>query len=315
MTTGDIKKICNLGTGTMGSGIAAVLAMAGYEVYLFGRSAESVARGFKSMDGIWKTYADYDLLDSKEIPELMNRVCGTTSLEEAAAGADFVLEAVSEDLAVKQSLFAALDTLCPARAIFASSTSGISPSLIATAIKRQDRFVAAHFLNPPHLMSLVEVIPGQLTSPQTLETTLSLLKNLGKTPVLMEREAPGFIVNRLQMALMREALYMVEEKMASLEVIDTTIKHLSRRFSANGLLEGADLGGLDVFYEIAGYLMKDLCSNPHIPDKLRREKEAGNFGAKTGQGFYNWTEDGKLAETLRTREDILLFWLQKDKCL
>ena len=126
----------------------------------------------------------------------------------------------------------------------------------------------------------------------------------------MEREAPGFIVNRLQMALMREALYMVEQGYASVEAVDKAIKHISRRFSATGLLEGADLGGLDVFYNIADYLMKDLCSSPHVPAMLAKAKETGNLGAKSGQGFYSWTDANRIEEVKKIRDGILVSWIK-----
>ena len=313
MTIDNIKTICSLGTGTMGSGIAATFAMAGYQVRMFGRSKDSIARGFKSIYSIIETYESYGLINSVQASELIARIQGVTTLEDAAEGVDFVIEAVSEDLPVKQSVFSYLDKICPAHTIYASSTSGISPSLISTAVSCPDRFIAAHFLNPPHLMSLVEVIPCKFTSPETITTTLHLLGKLGKTPVLMEKEAPGFIVNRLQMALMREALSMIEAGIASPETIDITVKHLSRRFSATGLLEGADLGGLDVFYNIADYLMKDLCNSPNIPLSLARAKETGNLGAKTGKGFYNWSDTRKIDEIKKFREDILISWIKKEK--
>lgn len=311
MSADNIKTICNIGTGTMGSGIAAVFALAGYQVRMYGRSKESIAKAFKNIYGIYKTYEEYNLINSEQIPEIILRIHGTTALEEAAVAADFVIEAVSEDLSIKHNIFSALDALCPAHTIFASSTSGLSPTTLATATARTDRFIAAHFLNPPHLMSLVEVIPGNNTSQETIATTLDLLIKLGKVPVRMEKEAPGFIVNRLQMALMREALSMVEEGIASTEAIDITVKHLSRRFSATGLLEGADLGGLDVFYHIAAYLMKDLCNSPDIPLSLVKAKETNNLGFKTGKGFYNWTDTRKLDEIKKHREQVLISWIKK----
>lgn len=311
MTMEDIKTICNLGTGTIGSSIAVVFAIAGYNVRMFGRSEESITRGFNSIYEILKTFEEYDLINSMQNREIASKIKGVTTIEEAAEGADFVIEAVSEDLAVKQNIFSALDKLCPSHTIFASSTSGISPTLISSAINRSDRFIVTHFINPPHLMSLVEVIPGELTSHKTIDMTLSLLEKIGKTPVLMEREAPGFIANRLQMALIREALYMLEQGYASVEAIDTTIKHLSRRFSATGLLEGADLGGLDVFYNIADYLMKDLCNSPHVPAMLIRAKETGNLGAKSGQGFYSWIDENKIKEIKNIRNDILFSWMKR----
>lgn len=309
MAIENIKTICSLGTGTIGSSLAVVFATAGYNVRMFGRSEESIARGFNSINEILKTLEEYNLINSTQNRKIASRIQGVMTIEEAA-GADFVIEAVSEDLAVKQNVFSALDKVCPPHTIFASSTSGLSPSLISSAVNRADRFIVTHFINPPHFMELVEVIPGRLTSPETIGTALDLLKKIGKTPVLMEREAPGFIVNRLQMALMREALYMVEQGYASVEAIDTAIKHISRRFSATGLLEGADLGGLDIFYDVADYLMKDLCNSPHVPAMLAKAKETGNLGAKSGQGFYSWTDANRIEEIKRIRDGILVSWIK-----
>ena len=310
MAIENIKTICSLGTGTIGSSLAVVFATAGYNVRMFGRSEESIARGFNSINEILKTLEEYNLINSTQNRKIASRIQGVMTIKEAAAGADFVIEAVSEDLAVKQNVFSALDKICLPHTIFASSTSGISPSLISSAVNRADRFIVTHFINPPHFMELVEIIPGRLTSPETIDTALDLLEKIGKTLVLMKREAPGFIVNRLQMALMREALYMVEQGYASVEAVDTAIKHISRRFSATGLLEGADLGGLDVFYNIADYLMKDLCSSPHVPAMLAKAKETGNLGAKSGQGFYSWTDASRIEEVKKIRDGILVSWIK-----
>lgn len=155
MTIENIKTICSLGTGTIGSSIAVIFALSGYQVNMFGRTKESVEKGFNSIYEILRTFEEYGSINTRKIPGIMAKINGVTTLEEAAKDADFVIEAVSEDLVVKQNIFSALDKLCPSYTIFASSTSGISPSLISTAVNRPDRFLVAHFLNPPHLMSLV----------------------------------------------------------------------------------------------------------------------------------------------------------------
>ncbi len=309
----DIKTICSLGTGTMGPGTAVMFALAGYNVRMFGRSPESIERGFKGINAVLATYEKHNLISNHQISQIHARVKGVTSLEEAAEGADFVIESVAEDIGVKQKVFAILDKICSAHVIFASSTSGISPSALAEAVQRKDKFVVAHFINPPHLMPLVEVVPGKFTSPATIDITLKLIERIGKKPAVLKREAPGFIANRLQFALLREALYIVEQGIAAPETVDATMKCLSRRFSATGLLEGADLGGLDIFYDISHYLIKDLCSSPDIPATLVKAKESGELGAKTGKGFYDWSEAGKLNEISKFREEVLMEWLKKDR--
>jgi 3-hydroxybutyryl-CoA dehydrogenase len=312
MPAKDIKTICNIGTGTMGPGTAVVFAMAGYKVRLFGRTDRSLDHGFKGIDAALESYREHDMADSGQITAIRARITGTTTLEAAAADADFVIETVAEDIETKRKVFAALDSICPAHAIFASSTSGLSPTAIAEAVRRRDKFVVAHFWNPPHIVPVVEVVPGRLTAPETINITCDLLERTGKKPVVLKQEALGFIANRLQLALLREALYLVEQGIATPETVDTTMKHLARRLSATGPLETADLGGLDIFYNIAGYLLKDLCNSPDLPPALKEAFESGNLGAKTGKGFYDWSDAGRLNAIKKTREDLLFDWLKKE---
>lgn len=310
----DIKNICNLGTGTMGHGTAVAFAMAGYNVRMFGRSDESVARGMKGINAALATYKEHKLVSTEDIPAILARIKGVTTLEEAAEGADFVIESVAEELEVKHKVFTTLDKLCGPHTIFATNTSGLSPTAVAEAISRKDKFVVAHFWNPPHLVPLVEVVPGKHTSGETVDITWKLMEKIGKKPVALKREALGFIGNRLQMALLREALYIVEQGIATPEAVDTTMKYsLGRRLSTTGPLESVDLGGLDIFYNIASYLCQDLDNRCTIPNALIEAKASGNIGSKSGKGIYDWTKPEKLNQIKKTRETILLEWLQKDR--
>lgn len=313
MNLDGIKRICNLGTGTMGFGTALMFAMSGYEVNMFGRSEDSVKRGMNGIKAALETYRQHGLVTEGDIPLIVGRINGVTTLEAAAEKADFVIESIAEDLEVKRQVFARMEELCPAQVIFATNTSGLSPTAIAEALVHKERFVVAHFWNPPHLVPLVEVVPGNYTSQQTVEVTWNLMKKIGKKPVALKREALGFIGNRLQLALLREALYIVESGIASMEAVDTTIKYsLGRRLSTTGPLESADLGGLDIFYNISSYLMEDLCDSKDVSPLLKEAMEKGTLGAKTGRGLYDWTPDD-LAKIKKTREDILIEWLQKDR--
>ncbi len=308
-----IKTICCIGTGTMGPSMAALFALAGYEIRMFGRTAASVERGRRGVNACLASCREHGLVAPEQIPAAVARVTATTLLPEAAAGADFVMESVSEDLAAKRQIFAALEELCPDRAIFASNTSGLSPTAIAAGLRRPERFVVAHFMNPPHLMAAVEVVPGEATSPATVAAACDLLAKIGKTPVVLRREAPGFIANRLQFALLREALAIVDQGIAAPETVDTAMKHLSRRMSATGPLETADLGGLDIFADIAAYLIPDLCSSPALPPALAAARERGDLGAKTGRGFYDWSDSEKLQAVRKHRETVLADWLRRDR--
>jgi len=310
----DIRNICNLGTGTMGHGTAVAFAKAGYNVRMYGRSQESIEKGLKGVRGALQTYKEHQLISEAEIPEILGRITGVTTLEEAAKDADFVIESVAEELAVKQEVFKKLDKLCPAHTIFATNTSGLSPTAVAEAVERKDKFVVAHFWNPPHLVPLVEVVPGKHTSQETVNLTWALMEKIGKKPVALKREALGFIGNRLQLAMLREALYIVQEGIATPEAVDATVRYsLGRRYGVTGPLESADLGGLDIFQNISGYLYKDLCNDPVSSPMMAETVARGDLGAKTGKGFYDWTSPEVLSKLKKQREAILIDWLQRDK--
>jgi len=313
MPVENIKNVCNLGTGAMGFGTALMFASAGYHVRMFGRSVASVERGFRSIEAALFVYREHGLIKEGDIPNILARIQGVSTMEEAAEDADFVIESVAEDLAVKQQVFEKMDKLCPPDTIFATNTSGLSPTVLAEGLGRKDKFVVAHFWNPPFLMPLVEVVPGKFTSHKTVDITWKLMEKIGKKPVALNREALGFIGNRLQMALLREALYIVESGIATPEAVDTTMKYsMGRRFSATGPLESADLGGLDIFYNISSYLMKDLCNSPEVSSLLKQAVEKGDLGAKTGIGLYDWTPE-RLAGIKRAREETLIEWMKKDR--
>ena len=298
----------------MGHGTAVMFAKAGYNVKMYGRTQESIDRGMKGIRNALETYKTHQLVTEAEVPQILARVQGVTSLEEAARDADFVIESVAEELAVKQVIFKQLDQLCPERTIFATNTSGLSPSAVAEAVSRKDKFVVAHFWNPPHLVPLVEVVPGKHTAQKTVDVTWELMEKIGKKPVALKREALGFIGNRLQLALLREALYIVQEGIATPEAVDATVRYsLGRRYGVTGPLESADLGGLDIFQNISAYLYKDLCNDPGSSPLLAETVAHGDLGAKTGKGFYDWTNPEVLGKLKKEREAVLIEWLQKDK--
>ncbi|MBC2724706.1 3-hydroxyacyl-CoA dehydrogenase family protein [Desulfosporosinus sp.] len=308
-----IKRICNLGTGTIGPGIALTFALAGYHVNMYGRSNASIKRGFKRIDEILQRFNDHGLVETTEIPVIMARISGVMTLEEAMAGANFVIESITEDLSSKQEIFAKIEKFCSPETVFASSTSGLSPTAIAAKLEHKNRFVVAHFWNPPHLIPLVEVVPGEHTSRSSIVLTIELLKKIGKKPVVLNREALGFIGNRLQFAMLREALSIIDSGIASKEAVDATMKYaLGRRLSTTGPFESADLSGLDIIGDISSYLLEDLCTSHEVSPVLRKAIAEGKLGAKTDSGFYQWSRDSVLKIT-RIREDNLIEWLSKDK--
>ncbi|PRR73869.1 3-hydroxyacyl-CoA dehydrogenase family protein [Neomoorella humiferrea] len=308
----DIKGITVLGTGTMGHGIALLCALAGYQVRLFGRSDASLERGFSQIRSGLELLARNGLVDDFRIEGVMENIKGVTTLAEAAAGADFVIEAVVENLAVKQGLFQELDALAPPHAILASTTSGLDPTELAALTRRPERVIVTHFWNPPHLLPLVEIVRGEKTSDATVELARALVIRLGRKPIKVKKAVPGFVGNRLQLALLREALYIVEQGWATPEDVDAAVKYgFGRRLAVTGPLESADLGGLDVFYSIQSYLNQDLC-HERGPSQLLKEKvERGELGIKTGRGFYDW-QDERVAAVKKAREEDLIKRMKED---
>jgi 3-hydroxybutyryl-CoA dehydrogenase len=312
MAVEGIKNICAVGAGAMGSGTALCFAMAGLNVRLYDLTEASVESGKRNIQSVLETYLGHNFIQKSDIPVIMGRIKTTTTLEEAAAGADLVIESIVENLETKRKVFAALDKICPPHAIFATNTSGLSPTKIAEAVERKDKFVVTHFWNPPYLIPLVEVVPGQHTSQETMDIACRLMKKIGKKPVPLKREALGFVGNRLQLALLREALHIVASGIASAEDVDTVIEYsLGRRLSETGPLKSADLGGLDVFRNIFGYLGTDLCNDAGIPPILEKAVAEGKLGAKTGAGLYPWPAE-KLAAIRERRERELIRHLEKD---
>jgi 3-hydroxybutyryl-CoA dehydrogenase len=304
VTIERIQNICAIGAGAMGAGTALCFAIAGYAVTLYDINDASLENGMKNMR---------EALAATDIPTILARIQTTTTLETAAQNADFVIESIVEILAVKQNLFATLDKLCPAHTIFATNTSGLSPTAIAESINRKDKFIVTHFWNPPHLIPLVEVVPGQHTSQATVDTAFALMLKIGKKPVALARESLGFVGNRLQVALLREALHIVAEGIASAADVDTVVElTLGRRLAVTGPLKSADLGGLDIFKNIFGYLGADLCNAPHTPALLEQTVAAGHLGAKTGEGFYPWPTD-QLAAIRAERVEELFRHLKNDR--
>lgn len=308
----NIKNIAVLGTGTMGHGIALLSARAGLNVAMYGRSDESLNRGFTSIKASLNRLKDEGKITEEESVQILNKIKGVKTLEEAAKGAEFIIESLAENLELKQQIFGQLDELCSKEVILATNTSGLSPSAIAKNLKNPERLVVAHFWNPPQLIPLVEVVPGENTSEKTMTETMEWVEFIGKKAVRMEKECLGFIGNRLQLALLREALYIVEQGWAKPEEVDKAIEYgHGRRLPVTGPLCSADLGGLDIFHNISTYLFEDLC-NYTKPSKLMQDKvESGKLGSKSGEGFYDWNPNA-LEKKQRERTEVLLYFLQRD---
>ena len=288
-STAAIERVAVIGAGLMGHGIALEFAVAGLRVTITDASAAALQQGLANMRSAAETLADLSLAPRAACAAAMQRVTACASLPEAVAGADLVIEAVSENLVLKQRVFADLDRACGAEVVLASNTSTFMPSALAAGARHPERILVAHYFNPPHLLPVVEIVPYPGTDPAVVARVCGLYRDLGKRPVVLQREIAGFIANRLQQALLREAAALVEAGVASTADVDAVVSgSFGRRLAVAGPFEVSDLAGLDVIAAIARELWPDLAAGG-VADLLAAPAAAGDYGAKTGRGFTDWS--------------------------
>ena len=279
-----------LGAGTMGRGIAQVAAAAGHNVTIRDLEPELVEDGLAGIEATLQAGVDREKLTSEEQRETLDRIDGTTSLEDAVCRADLVVEAVPESLELKRETFASVETHAPASAILASNTSSLSLSAIANALDEPARAIGLHFFNPVHLMALVEIVVPEQASDDTVAFAETFVEELGKTPITVS-DSPGFASSRLGVALGAEAIRMLETGVASPRDIDRAMT--AGYNHPMGPLELTDVVGLDVRLDILEHLREELGERFRPPALLRKKVRAGNLGTKSGEGFYVW-EDGEI---------------------
>ena len=302
MNVEGIKKIGVVGAGTMGAGVAEIFAEFGYTVILYNRSQAGMERALEHLQP--KVAVNPTLIETEA--DVAGAKIYTTHDLTALAQVDLISESIAENLEVKQDIFRKLDEICAANTLFTTNTSGLSISQIATAVSHPERFAGVHFFNPPQIVPAVEVIKGAETSDATCEVLIDLLKQMQKQPILVQKDVPGFVASRLQFAVVREALHLLEEGIASPTDIDAVMKHgLGLRWALLGPLEIADLGGLDIFNTVGSYVAKSLSNATDSPQVLQDLVEAGKLGAKTGSGFYDYPS-GKASALIAERDKKLL---------
>ena len=305
MEMSAIKRIGVVGAGTMGTGIVHLFAQSGYRVIWYNRSRSRIQSSLQQIRASQVTLVRNGTLTQAEAQASVDRIRPVAELSDLAP-VDLVSESIIEDLETKQELFGRLDRICSKKALFTTDTTGLSISGIADRVSHRERFAGVHFFNPPHIIPAVEIIRGAETADSTCRVLTELMRHIGKHPVLVQKEIPGFVAARLQMAVIREALHLVEEGVASAADVDAAMKHgLGLRWALLGPLETADLGGLDVFDTVAGYLNQELCDAKGPQRVLRDLVEAGSLGAKSGSGFYDYP-DGRAQQILAQRDEMLL---------
>jgi 3-hydroxybutyryl-CoA dehydrogenase len=302
----QIRNIGILGAGLMGHGIAQVFALKGYKVKLFDNDLGVLKSAPERIRNNLLTLLKMGLVESPGLDECINHIQLSLVLEEMCEGSELVIEAVSENLDLKRTIFSDLERLTPSETILCSNTSGISISLISEKLQFKERVVGTHFWNPPHIVPCVEVIKSQFGSDEVFYTVVELMKRVGKEPVRVLKDVPGFLGNRLQHALWREAISLVEKGIAEPEDIDRVVKYgFGLRLPFIGPLETADLAGLDLVYDIHQYLFSDLENRSTPSPLLKTLVDQKTIGVKTGKGFYPWTDES-IKQIIQQRDQALL---------
>lgn len=293
-------KAAVIGTGMMGPGIAMTLTLGGVEAVILGRTVESAAAGLAAARRQFELLQKNGLVTVEQAAFSSGHLRASTALEVEVAGADLVVESGPENLPFKQELFGRLDGLTDA--ILTSNTSGLSITAIAERCARPERVMTTHFWNPPHLMPLVEIVMGAATSLALAEQVRDLLTACGKVPVVVKKDTPGQLGNRMHMALIREAAHIVSEGIADASEVDLAARmSFGLRLPMYGLLEHMDIVGLDMSMGILEYVASDLYNGVEAPARYKELVAGGDLGAKTGRGFYDWSV--KSADEARARRD------------
>lgn len=282
----EIRVIGVLGAGTMGTGIAQTAAAAGYKVVLRDIKQEYVDASVERMNKYFLKSIEKGKMTHDQKDEILNRITKTDNLKDLE-NVDMVIEAVLEDMELKKSVFRELNAICKADTIFASNTSSMSITEIAKDSGRPERFCGIHFFNPVPVMKLVEVVYGMKSSEETIEKALEFALSLGKTPVEVKKDSPGFIVNRLLIPYMNEAARLLAEGVASVEDIDTAVK-LGLNYPM-GPFQMLDFGGIDLSVTISEYFKEEFNDMGYAPQPILRQMiRAGKTGMKSGEGFYKY---------------------------
>lgn len=308
-----LEKIAVAGAGFMGPGIAQVFAACGHPVHIYNRSAERLTTVHERIRGNLTQMAEYGLADANEIERVVERVATTTDLAEACAGATVVIESIAESLPLKQEFFVELDKLCPPETALCSNTSVISIRQIGSLTRHPERVLGAHFYQPPFLVPLVEVVSTDVADQRLLDKVFNLMKAAGKVPVYVRKDVPGFVANRMQHALWREAFALIDEGVCDAETVDLAVSNsFGMRLPVLGPVANADLVGLDLALAIHDYVLPHLDVSTRASSTMRKHVEAGELGFKTGSGFLQWTPEA-IAATRKKLTTHLMEHLSKNK--
>lgn len=292
MKAGQIKTVAVVGAGLMGHGIAQAFAQEGFPVNMTDTSEYALATVKNKIRANLVTFAEEEFISEREIEPILNRISVAKDLTQTVRDADFVTEVIFEDIETKQNIFKGIEKFCSPDTILASNTSSFRMTDIASLMERPERAIITHWFNPPHLVPLVEVVPGERTSEETYQTTIDLLLRIKKVSVRVQKEIPGFLINRIQTAIHREMYSLLEMGAASAEDLDLAVKaSLGFRLASLGPLLVRDLAGLDVLCKVEEWLVKEIDSDTEVNKILKDKVVQGELGVKTGKGFFKYTPE------------------------
>jgi 3-hydroxybutyryl-CoA dehydrogenase/5-formyl-3-hydroxy-2-methylpyridine 4-carboxylate dehydrogenase len=281
------QRVAVMGTGTMGPGMGAVLARAGMHVTMYDTSAEALDRAKAGYDLAW------GILDRLETPTVAGgTVTYVSSVAEALKGTQFVIEAIPENLELKKKVYAEYEQHVGPEVILASNTSGIPATKIAADLKHPERVVVMHWSNPPHLIPMIEVVPGEKTSQAAVDGTIAVINDVGYYPCLLKKEVPGFVENRVLYAIMRECLALVDEGVVGLEELDLNVKWgIGYKLAVIPPMQLLDMAGMDIYNAVASYLNKDLSNEAGVSSTITDLVAKGRLGIKTKGGLFDYTDE------------------------
>lgn len=308
------QKIAVIGSGLMGHGIAQVFACAGHSVTIVDPNEASLHAAPDRIRSNLTQMAEHGVTLNDSIDEILERVQVTTDMAEECAGADFVTEAVFEDMALKQRVFEELDQICPPETVLCSNTSVMSITAIASKAANKSRILGTHWWNPPYLIPLVEIVRTEDVADEAVEAVFELLTQAGKRPVRVNKDVPGFVGNRLQHALWREAFAIIDEGICDAATVDEVVRSsFGLRLPVLGPIENADMVGLDLTQAIHDYILPHINASPTPSTTLQERVAEGELGFKSGQGFQAWSDADIQASRQQLTDYLLGVLAHKEK--
>lgn len=290
----------------MGSGIAQLFALGGWEVRITDIHSHALHAAIGKIRESFESMSRASFMNAEEAQQAIRRIVAVPELRSAVQEAEIVTECIPERLELKQKFFAQLEKLAPAHAVLASNTSSLALSDIGQLVKDQSRLIITHYFNPAHLLPTVEVVASPATSVKVVDWVCRLLSSVGKIPILLRKEIRGFIVNRIQAAMVREALFLVEQGITTAEELDCAIRgSIGLRLSVFGPFQVMDLGGLDVWAEVMRNLFPELNDERIVPPLIEEKLRSNHFGTKSGRGFYEWSPQSASEQVMPLQDRLM----------